>query len=142
AGAGMVIAFLASLTLLPALLAVMPPPAEPRSLRLPALAPVDGRLKRARYPIIGLAAALGLIGLPALAKLQFDFDPLHLRDARSETIATIRELSKDPNAGVNAAQVLVGSPQQAAAVAKTLAALPEVASTRTIDSFVPGDQDR
>jgi hypothetical protein len=142
AGAGMVIAFLASLTLLPALLAVMPPPEEPRSLRLPALAPVDAWLKRHRYLIIGLTAALGLIGLPALAKLQFDFDPLHLRDARSETIATVRELSKDPSNAVNAAQVLDLSPDDADKLAKRLATLPEVGQTRTIDSFVPTDQER
>jgi hypothetical protein len=142
AGAGMGIAFLASLTLLPALLAVMPTPPEPRSLRLPALAPVDNWLKRHRYWIIGVTAALFLIGLPALAKLQFDFDPLHLRDAKSETIATVRELSKDPSNAVNAAQVLDQSPEEAAKLAKRLAELPEVGQTRTIDSFVPTDQER
>ena len=142
AGVGMAVAYVVSLTVLPALLWAANPPAESHPLRLPALAPVDHWLKHHRVLIIAMTAALALIGLPALAKLQFDFDPLHLRGAASEPIATIRELSKDPNAGVNAAQVLVGSPQQAAEVAKRLAALPEVASTRTIDSFVPGDQDR
>src|SRR5262249_58595764 len=69
-------------------------------------------------------------------------DPLHRRPATSEPIATIRELAKDPNSGINAAQVLVGSPQEAAEAAKRLAALPEVAQTRTLDSFVPVEQDR
>jgi hypothetical protein len=142
AGAGMVVAFLASLTLLPALLAVMPPPAEPESLRLPALAPVDNWLKRHRYWIIGLTAAVSLAGLPALAKLQFDFDPLHLRNSNSETISTVRELSQDPSNAVNAAQVLDQSPEDAVKLAKRLAELPEVAQTRTIDSFVPADQER
>ncbi|HEY1543938.1 MAG TPA: MMPL family transporter [Xanthobacteraceae bacterium] len=142
AGAGMVVAFLASLTLLPALLAVMPPPAEPQSLRLPALAPVDNWLKRHRYWIIGLTAAVSLAGLPALAKLQFDFDPLHLRNSNSETVSTVRELSRDPSNAVNAAQVLDQSPEEAGKLAKRLAELPEVAQTRTIDSFVPADQER
>src|SRR5262249_53585876 len=62
--------------------------------------------------------------------------------ATSESVATVRELAKDPNAAVNAAQVLANSPQQAAATAKRLADLPEVAQTRTLDSFVPADQDR
>jgi uncharacterized protein len=141
AGAGMVVAYVASLTVLPALLWVVKAPPEPRSLRLPALAPVDHWLKRHRILIISLTAALSLIGLPALAKLQFDFDPLHLRDANSEPIATIRELSKDPNSGINAAQVLVDTPTQATDLAKHVAALPEVAQTRTIDSFVPSDQE-
>jgi hopanoid biosynthesis associated RND transporter like protein HpnN len=142
AGVGMVIAYASSLTVLPALMWVMHPRPEPHPLRLPALAPVDGWLKRHRYLIIGVTAGVILLGLPALAKLQFDFDPLHLRPAGSESVATIRELSKDPNAAVNAAQVLAGSPQEAAATAKRLAALPEVAQTRTLDSFVPADQDR
>jgi hopanoid biosynthesis associated RND transporter like protein HpnN len=142
AGVGMVIAYAVSLTLLPALLWVVHPRGEPHALRLPALAPVDAWLKRRRFWIIGVTAAVSLAGLPALMKLQFDFDPLHLRPATSESVATIRELSKDPNAAVNAAQVLAGSPQEAAAVAKRLAALPEVAQTRTLDSLVPGDQER
>jgi hopanoid biosynthesis associated RND transporter like protein HpnN len=142
AGVGMVIAYAVSLTLLPALLWVIHPPAEAHPLRLPALAPVDGWLKRHRFWIIGLTAAVTLIGLPALTKLDFDFDPLHLRPAASESVATVRELAKDPNAAVNAAQVLAGSPQEAAATAKRLAGLPEVAQTRTLDSFVPDDQDR
>jgi hypothetical protein len=142
AGAGMAVAYAASLTLLPALLCVVGPPSEERPLRLPALAPVDSWLKHHRVLIVALTAALSLIGLPALAKLDFDFDPLHLRGAASESIATIRELARDPNAGVNAAQVLTGSPQEAAEVAKRLAALPEVAQTRTIETFVPDDQER
>ena len=142
AGVGMVIAYAVSLTLLPALLRVVNPPAESHSLRLPALAPVDAWLKRHRFWIIGVTAAVSLLGLPALGKLDFDFDPLHLRPANSESVATIRELAKDPNAAVNAAEVLANSPQEAATTAKRLAGLPEVAQTRTLDSFVPGDQDR
>jgi hopanoid biosynthesis associated RND transporter like protein HpnN len=142
AGAGMVIAYLASLTLLPALLGVMPPPAEPRPLRLPALAPVDNWLKRHRYWIIALTAAVSLAGLPALMWLQFDFDPLHLRPASSESVATVRDLSRDPSSAVNAAQVLDNTPEEAAKIAQRLAKLPEVAQTRTVDSFVPADQER
>src|SRR4029077_2774957 len=142
AGVGMVIAYAVSLTLLPALLWVINPPPEPHALRLPALAPVDGWLKRHRYWIIGVTAAVSLIGLPALGKLDFDFDPLHLRPATSESVATVRELAKDPNAAVNAAQVLANSRQEAPATAKRLAALPEVAQTRTVESFIPDDQDR
>jgi hopanoid biosynthesis associated RND transporter like protein HpnN len=142
AGVGMVIAYAVSLTVLPALLWIIHPPAEPHALRLPALAPVDAWLKHHRFWIIGVTAAVALLGLPALTKLDFDFDPLHLRPENSESVATVRELAKDPNAAVNAAQVLAKSPQEAAATAKRLAGLPEVAQTRTLDSFVPGDQDR
>src|SRR5229473_1612824 len=141
-GLGMVIAYVASLTLLPALIWVVKPPEEPRPLRNTALAPVDNWLKRSRYLIIVLMAGIVLIGAPALLKLQFDFDPLHLRDQNSESVATLREISKDPRVGANAAQVITPSPEAAAGVAKRLAALPEVEQVRTIDNFVPADQGR
>ena len=141
-GCGMVVAYVASLTLLPALLWVLNPPEEPRSLRNPALAPIDGMLKRHRVLIVAGTTAIVLLGAPALFKLQFDFNPLHLRDPNSEEIATLRDISKDPRTDENAAQVLTRSPEAAAAVAKKLAALPGVERTRTIDSFVPADQDR
>ena len=142
AGVGMGVAYAASLTLLPALVQALGAPPEPHSLRLPALAPVDAWLKRHRVWIVGFIAVAGVISLPALTRLQFDFDPLHLRDPNSESIATLRELGKDPNVAVNAAEVITASPEEAAAVATRLAALPEVDRTRTIDSFVPPDQDR
>jgi uncharacterized protein len=142
AGVGMGVAYAASLTLLPALIEALGAPPEPHSLRLPALGPVDARLKRHRILIVAVIAVAGVISLPALTRLQFDFDPLHLRNPNSESIATIRELSRDPNMAVNAAEVIVGSPEDADAVAKRLAGLPEVDRTRTIDTFVPPDQER
>jgi uncharacterized protein len=84
AGCGMIVAYLASFTLLPALLAAVNPPDEPKPLRQPALAPVDSFLKRRRIPVIALTAILAIAGLPALTKLQFDFNPLHLQGRHSQ----------------------------------------------------------
>ena len=47
----MIVAYLASFTLLPALLAAANPPEEPKPLRQPALAPVDRFLKLRRILI-------------------------------------------------------------------------------------------
>jgi hypothetical protein len=41
-----------------------------------------------------------------LVHLRFDFDPLTLRDPNTEAVATYLELSKDPTAPANTAQVL------------------------------------
>jgi uncharacterized protein len=142
AGCGMGVAYVASLTVLPALLAIAGPPKEPRPLTQPALAPVDHFLRRHRILIIAVTAVLTIAGLPALTKLQFDFNPLHLRNARSEAIATLLQLSNDPTLDSNSAQVLVGSHDEAMAVAAKLSALPEVARTLTIDRFVPADQEQ
>jgi uncharacterized protein len=142
AGCGMIIAYLASFTLLPALLAAVSPPEEPKPLGQPALAPVDNFLKRRRILVVALTTILAIAGLPALIQLQFDFNPLHLQSGSSQAVSTFLQLSSDPAIDANAAQVLARSPDDATAIANKLAALPEVAQTRTIGSFVPADQNK
>ncbi|MGZ3307593.1 MAG: hopanoid transporter HpnN [Xanthobacteraceae bacterium] len=141
AGCGMVIAYVTSMTLLPALLRAVNPPAEPRPLGYAALAPVDHFLQRHRIAVVAITSCVALAGLPLLVHLRFDFDPLKLRDPNTESVATYLELSRDPLAPANTAQVLVGSPNEAAAIAKRLSELPEVAQTRTLESFIPEQQD-
>src|SRR5262249_2585258 len=73
AGLGMIIAFLTSVTLIPALLKLLRPPGEPEEMGFKQLAPVDRFMERHRIPVIvgtGLAVAAGL---PLLYWLQFDF---------------------------------------------------------------------
>jgi hypothetical protein len=48
---------------------------------------------------------------------------------------------RDPETRGNDADVLAKSLDEANAVARRLAALPEVARTRTLSSFIPDDQD-
>jgi hopanoid biosynthesis associated RND transporter like protein HpnN len=141
AGCGMVIAYVTSMTLLPALLRAVNPPEEPQPLGYVALAPADRFLQRHRIAVVAITSCVALAGLPLLVHLRFEFDPLKLRNPNSESVATYLELSKDPMAPANTAQVLVGSSTEAAAVAKRLSELPEVAQTRTLDSFIPDQQD-
>ena len=54
AGFGMVVAYVLSLTLLPALVRVFGPPPEPKPLTLPALAPADAFLKRHRLWVVAI----------------------------------------------------------------------------------------
>ena len=88
AGAGMLIAFLTSITVLPALLALVKPPGEPHPVGFAALAPADRFLERHRAPVvIGTIVAVALAS-PLLLRLRFDFDPMHLRNAADESVAT------------------------------------------------------
>src|ERR1700704_1317105 len=141
AGCGMIVAYVTSMTLLPALLRAVNPPAEPRPLGYAALAPVDHFLQRHRIAVVAITSCVALAGLPLLVHLRFDFDPLKLRDPNTESVATYLELSKDPMMTTNTAQVLVSSSIEAATVAKRLAEVPEVAQTRTLDSFIPDKQE-
>src|SRR5256886_814635 len=81
AGLGMIIAFLTSITLIPALLTALRPPGEPKELGFKILAPVDRFFERRRNPNIVGTGLVVAAGLPLLYWLQFDFNPLNLRSA-------------------------------------------------------------
>ena len=140
AGYGMIVAYLVSFTLLPALIETVKPPDEPKPLSQPVLAPADNFLKQHRVLVVGLTAILALAGLPSLTKLQFDFNPVHLQSKHSQAVGTFLQLSNDPAIDANSAQVLARSHDDAKAIASKLAGVPEVAETRTIESFIPSDQ--
>jgi uncharacterized protein len=140
AGLGMIIAFLTSITLLPALLTVLRPPGEPKEMGFKRLAPLDRFMERHRIPIIvgtGLAVAAGL---PLLYWLQFDFNPLNLRSTKVESVATFLELRSDPAIGASSIFVLAPSIEAAKSDLEKLSKLPEVSSVKTIESFIPDDQ--
>jgi hypothetical protein len=141
AGMGMLIAFATSITLLPALLAVLNPPAEPHSMGFAFLAPVDHFLERHRIAVVATTVAVVLLASPLLLFLPFDFNPLHLRSDKVASVATYLELAQDPRAGASAIDILEPDLATADATAKRLAALPQVAQATTLTSLVPADQD-
>ena len=142
AGAGMVIAFLSSVTLLPALLAVLKPPPERAPMGFAALAPVDRFLGRHRMAIVVVTIGAIAAASPLLMFLRFDFNPLHLRDAKAPSVATFLELRKDPQIGANAIEVMTPNLAAADALAQRLSVLPQVAKASTLDRLIPADQDR
>ena len=101
AGVGMIVAYVTSITLLPALLEILNPPGEPQPVGYKALAPVDRFMERHRIAIVVLTGAIALGGTPLLLNLRFDFNPLNLRSPKVESVATFLELRNDPDAGVN-----------------------------------------
>jgi len=141
AGMGMLIAFATSITLLPALLAVLNPPAEPHPMGFAWLAPVDRFLERHRIAVVAGTAAVVLLASPLLFHLPFDFNPLHLRSEKVPSVATYLELAKDPRAGASAIDILEPNLATADATAQRLAALPQVAQATTLTNLVPTDQD-
>jgi hopanoid biosynthesis associated RND transporter like protein HpnN len=141
AGIGMLIAFLISITLLPALLAVLKPPGEPSPVGFAALAPVDRFLERHRIPVVVGTLAVVVLASPLLLFLPFDFNPLHLQSPKVESAGTFLELRRDPQTGANAANIIAPNLDAANAEAQRLSKLPEVAQVRTLSSFIPSDQD-
>ena len=142
AGCGMILAFLTSITFLPALLMVLNPPNEPHPMGFAALAPVDRFIQRFRIPVIVTTLLLVVLASPLLLYLPFDFNPLHLRNPEVESVATFLELRKDPQTGANAIEIVAPNLGAADATANRLASVPQVAQADTLSRLVPADQDK
>ncbi|HXP95157.1 MAG TPA: MMPL family transporter [Telmatospirillum sp.] len=140
AGGGMIIALLVDFTVLPALLALLPAPAEKEAVGLP-LAALDGWLTRHCLGVVCGAVLLALTGALLLPFLPMDFNPLHLQDPKDEAVSTFLDLSHDPDNDGYAVDVLTSSRAAAQTLAARFDPLPEVARTLSIDSFIPDQQD-
>jgi uncharacterized protein len=134
--AGMAIAWAVSLTLLPALLAMLRPRLRP-TVRWGA-----GAYGPRRPGLVVAAAALaGVASLLVVPAVTFDFNPLHLKDPQSESVRTFNALAADPETSPHVIDALAPTLEQADALAARLDALPEVGEALTLTSFVPKSQD-
>jgi len=141
AGIGMIVAFVMSITVLPALLKMLNPPAEPYPLGYAFLSPIDRFLERNRIPVLVITLVTVLAGLPLLYWVRFDFNPMDLRNPNVESVSTYRDLQKDPEMSGQTVEYLEPSLSEATGLAKKLSALPQVSKAITVNSFVPEDQD-
>ncbi len=142
AGLGMLIAFATSVTLLPALIAILNPPGEPRSVGFRVLAPVDRFSERHRVAILTVTLLAVVAASPLLLFLPFDFNPMHLRSVQVASVATYLELRSDPLMGANAVELVAPDLTSAQATAARLSALSQVAQAKTLADLVPQDQDQ
>lgn len=141
AGTGMLITFILSLTLLPALLKLFQPGSESEDTGIAALAPLD-RVLLGRAPLFALiAAGAGAVAIALLPALSFDFNLLNLRSRQAESISTLLDLAHDPDRSPNAMDVLAPTRVAAAATATRLRALPSVTKAISIDDLIPQDQE-
>ncbi len=141
AGTGMIVAFVTSVTLLPALIALLRPAGEPGAVGYAAFAPVDRFLIDHRRGVLAAAAVIALGSLTLLPRLQFDFNPLHLRSEKAESVATLIDLMKNPDTTPNTIEILAPTLADAVALTQRLAALPEVSRALSLASFIPTEQE-
>jgi hopanoid biosynthesis associated RND transporter like protein HpnN len=141
AGTGMIVAFVTTVTLLPALLAAFKPAGERAPVGFAALAPLDHFLDRRGAWVVGLTLAAVTLALPLLKDLRFDFNPLDLRSKQVESVSTLLDLMRNPDTSPNTIEILKPDLAEATKAAEALEALPEVAHARTLATFIPKDQD-
>jgi hopanoid biosynthesis associated RND transporter like protein HpnN len=141
AGAGMIIAFILNITLLPALLAFTRPPAEPESVGYKWAAPVDVFVETHRFKILLTSLLIAIIGIGIATQVRFDFDPLNLKDPKSESVSTLFDAMKDPDFNTYTIAILRPSLKEAQELIQKIEKLPEVDHVMSLASFVPTDQD-
>jgi hopanoid biosynthesis associated RND transporter like protein HpnN len=142
AGVGiLLVALPGAITLFPALVVLLAPRAHGAAPGLPALAPLDAWCARWRRLLLAASALAIGAGLLLLPHLEFDADPLHLKDPQSESMRALALLKGDPQSGIDDIQLLAPTLTAAQASAHRLSALPEVARALTIADLVPDDQD-
>ena len=141
AGNGMIIAYLLSGTLLPSLLKLMHPKGEAGEVGIAHLAVADRLVHKYRRAIVAGLGALTAVGLFLLPSLEFDDNPMNLRSARTESIATLFDLMKDPMTSPNTIEILAPSLDEARDLAARIEQLPEVDHTTTLENFIPTDQE-
>lgn len=140
AGTGMLIAVGLNLSLLPALLTLVHPPAEPAPVGFARAGPVDRFLGERWRGVLAAALVLCIAAAAVMPRLHFDYDPMNLKDPKTESVATALDLMSDPMTTPYTLNVLEPSVAAAVATAARLDALPEVDHTLGIDSFVPDRQ--
>ena len=90
--------------------------------------------------MVGTGAAAALISAALLPQLHFDFNPIHLRSSRVESVVTLMDLMRDPDRSPNTLEVIRPSLAAADQLAETFRSDPRVYSARTLSNFIPADQ--
>jgi uncharacterized protein len=140
AGTGMIIAFLTTITVLPAAISFLGSPTEENPVGFKFLAPVGRFTAKHRYAIIAWTLIVALGASFLLTKLQFDFNPIDLSPANAEAVRTMRDLTRNPQTDPDTINILSPSLADAQSLADRLRQLPEVAEVVTAQSFIPADQ--
>jgi uncharacterized protein len=140
AGTGMIIAFLTTITVLPAAISFLGSPAEEKPVGFKFLAPVGRFTAKHRYAIIAWTLIVVLGASFLLTRLQFDFNPINLSPANAEAVRTMRDLTRNPRTDPDTINILSPSLADAQSLADRLRQLPEVAEAVTAQNFVPEDQ--
>ena len=141
AGVGMLVAFLSSITVLPAMLSLLNPPGEKEAVGYAFLAPVDHFLEKHRVVIIVGTLVVAVAGLPLLYFLQVRLQP----DQPAQPEGRIdRDLSRPAQGSEHRRQRHQRDDEfgrgRRARSRRRLEKVPEVLRVMSLDSFVPEDQ--
>ena len=140
-GGGIFIGLGISLTVLPALLCILPVnnPKPIKSAFAPQFIVTFPFHFSKSIRVVSILLAIGACGI--LTNLTFDANPINLRDPQSESVSTIKELLKSKNESPFAVTGLANNLDDANALAAKMKTLPAVHEAITLASFVAENQD-
>ena len=141
AGLGLIFALVLNLSLLPALLRLVNPSAgKPVAEAASPLHRLDAFMLGRRKTVVGTGVGVAAFCVLLLPFMHFDFNPMHLRSTRTESISTLLDLMKDPEQSPNTLEILAPNLASTGPMAAKLSKLPEVDGVQTLNSFIPADQ--
>jgi hopanoid biosynthesis associated RND transporter like protein HpnN len=134
---GMVVAFVVTFTVQPALMAIMPP-------KVPSWGHFDigigGFIKRHHMAILVVSGLVTIGALYAASSARIDVNPLNLQDPKAAPVVAYRDLAKDPQTSPYSINVIAANLDDARTRAAKLAAIPGVEQVVTAEQFLPKDQ--
>ena len=139
AGVGVLIAFLVSVTFLPAVLSIVP--ARKRNTSSGRVRSLFSALSVVAQPVALITVLLGLFALFLMPQVRFDADQMALRNPDAQSVKGFNLLFEDENTVPYRLSRLVSSEEEAALTAERASALESVASVRSLPDFIPQEQD-
>jgi hopanoid biosynthesis associated RND transporter like protein HpnN len=140
AGVGMIVGLLSSFTILPAVISIFPGVPlyqEQRNIRKKNNPRLDGSKK---LFLIGVTL-ISLGGLHIAKQATFDVNPINLNNPDAESVTTLLELSSDGEVTMDIINFIVPDKQKAQNLVAALIKLPEVKEVKTMQDFIPDDQN-
>ncbi len=144
-GTGMFISLIVSLSVLPALFHLSPLTTSAgtqaaRQLSQPAWQYLSSVLQQHQRIIIVIISLLTIGSLLLVSNSYFDYDLLNMRDSKSESVKTFRELTKDKENSPLHISILVDDKQQLKKLQQKLTTLSTVEKVSSIVDFIPDNQ--
>jgi len=138
-GTGIFISLIGSLTLLPALLHVLPGRAALARTQSNGL--ISGFVSKHGMTITLIGLGFGIAAAFIAPNARFDADPIRLKDQGSASVQAYYKLANDGDTSPYVIQIVADDAEAAAGLSKTLKEHPSVHRVVSFNSFIPQDQD-
>ena len=141
AGTGMLIALVITLTVLPVLLTLFPKIDVSNQKVTGLFFPFKEMSFKFAKTTCVIFFFVGVFAVFTIPRVNFDFDPLNLKNQSGKAMATLVELMQDRRITPYSIEVLASDIKQGQAISETLSKLKVVNKVETIFNYIPKDQD-